>query len=87
MKKLKEFPFESSRKVSAQEVRQARLAIEKKIGKKRPARGRPLKTEEKYKPVSIRIHPKVLEWAKREAKKKGVGYQTIINQVLLNKCS
>jgi predicted DNA binding CopG/RHH family protein len=47
-------------------------------------RGRPAKdVEEKYKPISIRLHPSVLEWAKREAKKRGVGYQTIINEVLM----
>jgi hypothetical protein len=29
------------------------------------------------------LHPLVVAWAKREAKKRGVGYQTVINDVLL----
>lgn len=48
------------------------------------SRGRPKKTFGKYLPVTIRIHPYVLEWAKTEAKKRGVGYQTFINQTLLS---
>lgn len=47
------------------------------------ARGRPKKTSGKYRPVTIRLHPDVLEWAKAEAKKRGLGYQTVINQTLL----
>ncbi len=86
MKNSKNFPFEKARRVTSQEVTAARKAIELKTGKKRETRGRPVKSEkEKFIPTSIRLHPKVLEWAKREAKKKGVGYQTIINEVLLMK--
>ncbi len=86
MKNLKNFPFEKSRRISAKEVEAGRKAIEERTGKKREVRGRPAKSEEeKYIPTSIRLHPKVLEWAKREAKKKGVGYQTIINEFLLTK--
>ena len=58
-------------------------AIEAKLGTKRPRRGRPPKGIEKYTPVSIRLHPDVIAWAKREAKKRRLGYQTIINEVLL----
>ena len=87
MKKVKEFPFESARRVSAKEVRSARRAIEAKLGVKRPSRGRPPKGKDKFHPVSIRLHPKALEWAKREAKRRGVGYQTIINEVLLKKAA
>jgi uncharacterized protein (DUF4415 family) len=85
MVKSKDFPFESSRKVTAKEVKAARIAIEEKLGTKRLKRGRPPKGDEKFRAVSIRLHPKILEWAKREAKRKGVGYQTIINEVLLKK--
>jgi len=46
-------------------------------------RGRPKKTFGKYRSVTIRLHPYVLEWAQAEAKKRGVGYQTFINQTLL----
>jgi len=35
--------------------------------------------------ISIRLHPRVLAWAKTQAKKKGVGYQTVINDILLKK--
>jgi uncharacterized protein (DUF4415 family) len=84
MSKPKEFPFHKARRVTAKEVANARKAIEEKLGVNRPNRGRPPKeVTEKFKPVSIRLHPKVLLWAKKEAKKRGVGYQTIINEVLL----
>jgi uncharacterized protein (DUF4415 family) len=86
MKSSKSFPFEKARRISASETASARKAIESKTGKKRPARGRPAKSEEqKFVPTSIRLHPKVIEWAKKEAKRKGVGYQTIINEILLAK--
>jgi uncharacterized protein (DUF4415 family) len=86
MKKVKEFPFESARRITLEEVQSAKKAIEKKLGVKRSNRGRPSKDAEvKYHPVSIRLHPKILEWAKREAKRRGVGYQTVINEVLLKK--
>ena len=83
MKKLDEFPFEKARRRTAHEVEVARKAIESKLGTARPRRGRPPKGADKYTPVSIRLDPRVLSWAKREAKKRGLGYQTIINQVLL----
>lgn len=83
MKKRDEFPFEAARRVTRREVEAARKAIEVKLGEKRPRRGRPPKGAEKYKPVSIRLHPRVIAWAKREAKKRQLGYQTIINEILL----
>jgi uncharacterized protein (DUF4415 family) len=87
MSKAKEFPFETARRVTAKEVEAARRAIEQKLGKPRPRRGRPPKGSEKYLAVSIRLNPKVLSWAKREAKRRGVGYQTVINEVLLKACA
>ena len=83
MKKPREFPFETARRLTANEVEAARKAIEQKLGKKRPRRGRPPKGVQKYQPVSIRLHPIVISWAKREAKRRGLGYQTVINEVLL----
>jgi uncharacterized protein (DUF4415 family) len=47
------------------------------------SRGRPKKISGKYRPVTIRLHPDVLQWARTEAKKRGLGYQTVINQTLL----
>lgn len=84
MSKAKEFPFDTARRVTDREVKAARKAIELRLGEKRKSRGRPPKSKDKYSPVSIRLHPKVIELARREAKKRGVGYQTVINEVLLN---
>ena len=86
MKNSKEFPFEEARRVTRRELAAARKAIEAKTGMPRPPRGRPSKSEaEKYHAASIRLHPRVIAWARREARKRGVGYQTIINEVLLKK--
>jgi uncharacterized protein (DUF4415 family) len=87
MKQAKEFPFERARRVTRAEVAAARAAIEKLTGEKRPARGRPAKGAEKYTPVSIRLPPKVIAWARREAKRRGVGYQTVISEALLKAAS
>ena len=87
MSKAKEFPFETARRVTAKEIEAARRAIEQKLGKPRPRRGRPPKGSEKHLAVSIRLNPKVLSWAKKEAKRRGVGYQTVINEVLLRACA
>lgn len=84
MKRTKDFPFDRARRITEAEVRAGKKAIEEKLGTKRASRGRPPKdSDEKFKPISIRLHPKVIEWAKKEAKRRGVGYQTVINDVLL----
>ena len=84
MKKESEFPFERARRVTPEESQQFRQAISEQFGMNLRKRGRPAKNEEeKYEPISIRLHPKVLAWAKEEAKKRGISYQTIINDVLL----
>jgi uncharacterized protein (DUF4415 family) len=88
MKKLKEFPFDLARRITEEEVQSARKAIEEVTKVKRKSRrGRPPKVIEKFVAVSIRLHPKVLTWAKLKAKKRGVGYQTIINEYLLNEAA
>jgi uncharacterized protein (DUF4415 family) len=51
--------------------------------RRRPRRGRPLKGADKHHAISIRLSPKVIAWAKKEGKRRGVGYQTIINETLL----
>lgn len=49
-------------------------------------RGRPPKREEdKYRPTHIFFHPKIIDWAKAEAEKRGVGYQSVINETLLER--
>jgi uncharacterized protein (DUF4415 family) len=83
MKKRSEFPFERARRVTVEEVVAARSAIAAKLGKVRASRGRPPKGADKYTPVSMRLHPRVVAWAKREARRRGIGYQTVINEVLL----
>jgi len=83
MPKAKNFPFEKARRVTARETEAARKAIEKKLGTERPQRGRPTKGPAKYLAVSIRLNPRALAWAKKEAKRRGVGYQTVINETLL----
>lgn len=89
MKRSKQFPFEIARRVTAKEVEGARKAIEKAEGAKRPKRtGRPpKKSSEKYVAVSIRLHPLVIAWARKEAKKRGVPYQALINEVLLKEAA
>ncbi len=88
MKNPKEFNFSKARRVSEKEISAFKKAIEAKTGETRSKRGRPPKSaHQKFKPISIRLHPDVLAWAKREAKKQGVGYQTIINEVLLKRAA
>lgn len=83
-KKATEFPFASARRITPQETAAAEEAIKEQFGIEPPKRGRPAKDEsERYEPVSIRLHPKVMEWAKEEAAERGVGYQTVINETLL----
>ncbi len=89
MSEVKSFPFERARRITPAEVESYRGAIKAKTGRKPRRRpGRPPKPPaEKYHPIAIRLHPAVLVWAKKEAKKRGVGYQSIINEVLLAKAA
>jgi uncharacterized protein (DUF4415 family) len=85
MNQESEFPFDRARRVTPEENQKFRDAIATQFEIKLRKRGRPTKEEEeKYEPISIRLHPKVLAWARAEAKKRGIGYQTVINEVLLN---
>ncbi len=86
MKKQKEFNFHKSRRITAHEVETFRKAIEQKLGVRRAKRGRPRKSPgTKFEPISIRLHPLAIAWAKKEAKRRGTGYQTVINEVILKK--
>lgn len=86
MKKESEFPFERARRVTPEESQKFREAISEQLGMELRKRGRPAKNkDEKYELISLRLHPKVLGWAKEEAQKRGIGYQTVINQVLLER--
>ena len=83
MKKTREFDFSRARRVAPEETAMFKKAIEETFHLKRPARGRPPKGRDKYRDVHIRLHPKALEWARSQAKLRGIGYQTIINQTLM----
>jgi uncharacterized protein (DUF4415 family) len=85
MKNSHEFPFHEARRLTPSEVEKHRKAIEHATGKPRRPRGRPAKhPTERYAPVSIRLHPRAVKWAKQVARQKGVGYQTVINEALLH---
>lgn len=79
---IPEFDFSRARRPTPQERKMFHEAVEN-LHK----RGRPQKVFGKYKPVTIRLHPYVLAWAKAEAKRRGMGYQTFINQTLLAKAA
>ncbi|MEI6332248.1 MAG: hypothetical protein WCP16_23660 [Pseudanabaena sp. ELA645] len=80
-----EFPFTNARKISELEVIAAEQAIKQQFGIEFTQRKTLIKNGiENYPSVSIQLHPKIIAWAKAEAEKKGVEYQAIINEVLLN---
>jgi len=85
MSSTKEFPFHKARRITRREVEEGRRAIEQLTGRKRPRRrGRPPKAfSDRYKPICIRLHPAALAWVKKQAMRKGIPYQTIINEILL----
>lgn len=78
-----EFPFEFGRHLTPAELEENRKGIEALTGIPRARRGRPVKPDdEKFVAISIRIDPAVLERVKKKAKKRGIGYQTLINEAL-----
>ena len=80
-----EFPFAKARRISESEVIAAEQAIKQQFGINFTQRKALIKNEtETYQSISIQLHPKIITWAKAEAEKKGVEYQAIINEVLLN---
>jgi uncharacterized protein (DUF4415 family) len=86
MKKESKFPFERARRVTTEENQKFREAISEQFGLK--LRERALRNEdEPYELISIQLHPKVIAWVKEEAQKRGVGYQVVINEILLAQIS
>ena len=80
-----ELPFVNARRISESEVIAAEQAITEQFGINVTQRKTLIKNEiENYQSISIQLHPKIISWAKTEAEKKGVEYQVIINEVLLN---
>jgi uncharacterized protein (DUF4415 family) len=74
------------RRVLFSDVEASRRALRKKYGIKIPRRvarpGRPPKGDLKYKHVNMRIAPDVLAKLRMAAHKRGIGYQTLINEIL-----
>lgn len=87
MKGTRAFPFDRARRVTAAERRVFRKAYQNTFGEKPPRRGRPPKGADKYRDVHIKLHPKALEWARARAKQSGIGYQTVINDLLLREAA
>jgi uncharacterized protein (DUF4415 family) len=88
MKKESDFPFERARRVTPEESQKFRSVISEQFGIKLRERDLPVKNEEEqYELISLKLHPKVLAWAIEESKKRGIGYQTVINEVLLERIS
>jgi uncharacterized protein (DUF4415 family) len=86
MKNPKELPFDKARRINKRKLVAARKAIELKTGVPQFPRGRPAKSEQgKYQSTSIRVNPRVMAWARKEAGERGRGYQMIINEILLEK--
>ena len=81
--RIKEVDFSKARRVTLAENRMFRKAIENTWGIKRPDRGRPPKGPLKYLGIYIRLDPKVIRWARSQAKRQKKGYQTVINETLL----
>jgi uncharacterized protein (DUF4415 family) len=74
--------FKRARRVTAGEVEVGRKAIEAKLGVKRPQRGRPFMGALKARDIHLRIPPAILERLRAKAERRGIGYQTLINQIL-----
>ncbi|NEP58398.1 MAG: BrnA antitoxin family protein [Symploca sp. SIO2G7] len=88
MKNESEFPFERARRVTPEENQKFQEAISEQFAIKLTKRGKlATNKDEKYELISLKLHPKVLAWAKEEARKRGIGYQTVINEVLLERIS
>jgi hypothetical protein len=63
-------------------------ALDMQFGLDRPRLGRrPGNPADRYIPTYIKLHPRVVTWAKARAKRLGIGYQTIINQTLLQRAA
>src|SRR5579864_2424380 len=78
--------FKRARRSTPAELAMFRQAYINTFGHPPPKRG-PLRKHpsEKYVPTYIKLHPKIIEWARREGKRRGLGYQTVINQELLRR--
>jgi predicted DNA binding CopG/RHH family protein len=84
MQKSRDLSIESEQRDADRKVVAKKKSANQQLSDYIYHKGRQSKTEtEKYKPISIRLHPVILEWAKAEAQKRGIGYQSVINETLL----
>lgn len=84
MSKESEFPFERARRVTPEENQKFRQAISEQFGIQFTEQESPkLDEDENYELISLKLHPKVLAWVKKEAKKREIDCQTVINEVLI----
>ncbi len=85
---MKDFDFSKARRITPAERKNFRQAYKNTFGEEMPKRGRPPKKSHlKYRDVHMKLHPRALQWAKDLAKKRGIGYQTVINEVLLREAA
>jgi uncharacterized protein (DUF4415 family) len=83
MNKNTEFPFANARRITPEEISQAKTAIKEQFGEEYTIRN----SNPDYELVSLKLDAKIVSWAKQEAEKRGVNYQVIINNELLKLCS
>jgi predicted DNA binding CopG/RHH family protein len=76
--------FKHGRRLTSQERATFGKAYRNTFHKEPPHFGRPFKyMEAKLVPVSIRLHPTILTWAREQAHKEHIGYQSFLNRLLL----
>jgi len=76
--------FKRGRRLMAEERVRLGEAYRNTFRKEPPHFGRPLKyTGAKLQSISIRLHPNVLRWARKEAHKQHKGYQSFLSEFLL----
>ena len=77
------------RRATPAETEFFRQAIENTTGVPRPPRtGRPWKyAGGRLQGVYIKLHPRVLAWARAQAKERKIGYQTVINETLMQRAA
>lgn len=70
------------RRVTAKEHEKFSQALDSKYGVDRPRVGRPSLGALKARDIHLRIPPGILERLRAKAEKMGIGYQTLIKQIL-----
>ena len=81
---LTEEQLKRARRVTPEEHARFHRAYINTFGKEPLSRGRPRKVpSELFKHVHMRMPPKLLARTKAKAKRLGIGYQTLINRVLM----